>query len=169
MKNRFEYFAIRLLTVLLLGILLLLLRAMTHNPISAVLTPQNISPWELSKLVFWPLLAAAAVTMPLSGGKKRLGGMLPWLVIAPAAAVLVFWALSAVSRSPGPYLLVWFVLSALAVFLAQRGVPAAGEDAVWLMLLAAMTLLYVVLTFLPAAIGPFLDPTDVAAMAVIPY
>ncbi|MEA4941004.1 MAG: hypothetical protein VB094_00505 [Oscillibacter sp.] len=165
MKNRFAYFSIRFLSVLLAGVFLLLLRTVTQNPVCALLTPQFASPWELSKLVFWPLLLAAAI--PLRDGGKLLS-RLPWLTVAPVTAVLIFWALAALKPGPGVYLLIWVVLSAAALALAQRGVLAGGDRSVWLVLAVAMGILYIVLTFLPPVIGPFLDPSDVAAMATIP-
>ncbi|BAK99354.1 hypothetical protein OBV_21560 [Oscillibacter valericigenes Sjm18-20] len=165
MKNRFTHFSIRFLVILLAGLFLLLLRTSAHNPVCALLTPQFTSPWELSKLVYWPLLLAAAI--PLRDGGKFLA-RLPWLTVAPVTAVLIFWALSALEPGPGVYLLIWVVLSAVALTLAQRGVLAEGDRSVWLVLAAAMGILYIVLTFLPPMIGPFLDPSDVAAMATIP-
>jgi len=165
MKNRFAHFSIRFLSVLLAGVFLLLLRTVAQNPVCALVTPQFASPWELSKLVFWPFLLAAAI--PLRDGGKFLS-RLPWLTMASVAAVLIFWALSTLKPGPGVYLLIWVVLSAAALALAQRGVLAGGDRSVWLILAAAMGILYIVLTFLPPVIGPFLDPSDVAAMATIP-
>lgn len=165
MKNRFTHFSIRFLVVLLAGLFLLLLRTSAQNPFCALLTPQFTSPWELSKLVYWPLLLAAAI--PLRDGGK-FSARLPWLTAAPVTAVLIFWVLSALEPGPGVYLLIWVVLSAVALALAQRGVLAEGDRSVWLVLAAAMGILYIVLTFLPPMIGPFLDPSDVAAMATIP-
>ena len=166
MKNHFVHFSIRFLVVLLAGLFLLLLRAATQSPVFAVLMPQFASPWELSKLMYWPLLLAAAI--PLRDGGK-FSSRLPWLTVAPITAVLLFWALSALKPGPGPYLVAWVVLAAIALMLAQRGVLAKGDRSVWMVLVAAMGILYIVLTFLPPMIGPFLDPTDGAAMATIPY
>jgi hypothetical protein len=165
MKNHFAYFSIRFLAVLLAGLFLLLLRASAQNPVSALLTPQFASPWELSKLVFWPLLLAASI--PLRDGGK-FSSRLPWLTVAPVTAVLIFWVLSALEPGPGVYLLTWIVLSAAALALVQRGILAEGDRSVWMVLAVAMGILYIVLTFLPPMIGPFLDPSDVAAMATIP-
>lgn len=165
MKNRFANFSIRFLTVLLAGLFLLLLRSAARGPVFAPLTPQFASPWELSKLAFWPLLLAAAIPLRDDG---RFFSRLPWLTITPLAAVLIFWVMSAQRPGPGVYLLVWIVFSAAALALCQRGVLTKGDRSVWLVLAAAMGILYIVLTFLPPAMGPFLDPADVAAMATIP-
>lgn len=165
MKNGFAHFSIRFLTAVLAGLFLLLLRAAAHNPVFALLTPQFASPWELGKLLYWPLLLAAAI--PLRQGGK-FSERLPWLTLAPLAAVLVFWALSALRPGPGVYLLVWIVLSAAALALAQRGILSKGNRDLWLVLTVALGILYIVLTFLPPGLGPFLDSADVAAMATIP-
>lgn len=166
MKNHFVHFSIRFLIVLLAGLFLLLLRAATQNPVFAVLTPQFASPWELSKLLYWPLLLAAVI--PLRDGGK-FSSRLPWLTVAPVTAMLLFWALSALKPGPSPYLVAWVVLAAITLMLAQRGTRIKGDRSVWMVLAVAMGILYIVLTFLPPMIGPFLDPTDVAAMAIIPY
>jgi hypothetical protein len=100
------------------------------------------------------------------GGK--FSSRLPWLTVAPVTAVLIFWVLSALEPGPGVYLLTWIVLSAAALALVQRGILAEGDRSVWMVLAVAMGILYIVLTFLPPMIGPFLDPSDVAAMATIP-
>ncbi|MEA4994141.1 MAG: hypothetical protein VB060_09990 [Oscillibacter sp.] len=165
MKNRFAHFSIRFLTVLLAGLFLLLLRSVGSNPVFAVLTPRFASPWELGKLLFWPLLLAAVI--PFRDGGK-FSERLPWLTLTPLAAVLIFWALTAVRPGPGAYLLAWIVLSAMALALAQRGILSKGDRSVWMVLAVAMGILFIMLTFLPPAFGPFLDPTDVAAMATIP-
>lgn len=165
MKNRFVYFSIRFVTLVLAGLFMLLLRAAAENPLCAVLTPRFASPWELSKLAFWPLLLALLIPLR-DDGKFR--AKLAWPVLVPLAAVLVFWMLSPLRPGAGVYLMIWLVLGAAGLVLAQRGVLAKGDRAVWLVLAAAMAVLYVALTFLPPMLGPFLDPSDVAAMATIP-
>ena len=168
MKNRFGYFSARYLAAVLLGLFLLLLRAMTQNPVSAVFAPQCASPWELSKLAFWPLLAATALTGRMDGGVgKAVRRELPWLVLTPAVLVLVLWALSALEPGPGLLILTWMVALALSVALSQMD-TSVGKGSVWPVLAVALGALYIVLTFLPPLAGPFLDPADVAAMATIP-
>lgn len=169
MKNHFASFTVRFLAILILGIFLLLLRAVAHDPVTAWFIPQFASPWELSKLVYWPLLLAALLPTEKSGLQKRVAATLPWLVITPMAALAIYWGLSAIRPGPGAYLLVWIILSAAALLLSQRGALSAGDRSIWLVLAAALGILYIVLTFLPPMAGPFLDPSDVAAMATIPF
>ena len=166
MKNAFTHFSIRFLAALLAGLFLLLLRSAMQDPVCAVLTPRNAGPWELSKLVYWPLLLAMALPLPGEGG---ISARLPWVTAAPVTAVLALWALAALELGPGACAAVWVALCAAALGLAQRGVLAKGDRSVWLVLAAAMGVLYVVFTLLPPMAGPFLDPADAAAMAVIPY
>lgn len=170
MKNRSECFFVRFLAVLLLGLLFLLAHNMTSDPITAVFVPQIFSPWEMSKLAFWPLLIGIAISGPLSGGaKKTLRALAPWLVIAPIAVMLIFWGLNVFHPSPAVYLLAWVVAMALVLALAQTDILGDKDGKIWVVLACIMALLYVVLTFLPPMAGPFLDPSDVAAMATIPY
>ena len=116
--------------------------------------------------MYWPLLLAMALPLPGEGG---ISARLPWVTAAPVTAVLALWALSALELGPGACAAVWVALCAAALGLAQRGVLAKGDRSVWLVLAAAMGVLYVVFTLLPPMAGPFLDPADAAAMAVIPY
>lgn len=97
MKHPFNRFAVRYLAAVLLGLLALMLHGSVQGGILAVLVPQAPSPWELSKLAFWPLLAVAL----LSGVKREhgLGRQLPMLVIAPVAMTLVCWALLSLGGS----------------------------------------------------------------------
>ena len=90
MKNAFTHFSIRFLAALLAGLFLLLLRSAMQDPVCAVLTPRNAGPWELSKLVYWPLLLAMALPLPGEGG---ISARLPWVTAAPVTAVLALWAL----------------------------------------------------------------------------
>lgn len=168
MKNRFAVFSIRFLAILLLGIFLLLLHAVAHNPICAVFTPRCASPWELSKLVYWPMLVAFAIPTNDGGGKKKeSASWLPWQVIGPGAAVAIFWVFSAFRPGAGVYLLTWIIVSAVALTLALYGVLASTDRSVWMVLIVALGIAYIILTFLPPMVGPFLDPTDVAALATI--
>lgn len=170
MKNRSECFFVRFLAVLLMGLLLLLAHNVTKDPITAVFVPQIFSPWEMSKLGFWPLLIGIAISGPLSGGAKTtLRALAPWLVIAPIAVMLIFWGLNAFHPVPAVYLLAWVVSMALILALAQTDVLEDKGGKTWVILAWIMAVLYVVLTFVPPMMGPFLDPSDVAAMATIPY
>lgn len=164
MKHPFNRFAVRYLAAVLLGLLALMLHGSVQGGILAVLVPQAPSPWELSKLAFWPLLAVAL----LSGVKREhgLGRQLPMLVIAPVAMTLVCWALLSLGGSGPLCLVVWMCV--LAAVLAV-GVPERlGRWPVWPVLVLALAGFYILLTYLPLYWGPFLDPRDVAAMATIP-
>lgn len=166
MKNDFAHFTIRFLAALLGGLFLLLLRSAAGDPVSAVLTPRSAAPWELSKLVFWPMALAISLPLPGEGGPVR---RVPWLSAAPLAAVALLWAAQPLERGPGVCLLIWVSLCAAALALAQRGALSRGDRSVWLVLAAALAVLYALFTLLPPMTGPFLDPADAAAMAVIPY
>ena len=71
MKDHFNRFAVRFLTTLLLGLLALLLHPWAGNPVLGIFLPRYSAPWELSKLAYWPMLAALVLTGHLSGGAKR--------------------------------------------------------------------------------------------------
>lgn len=170
MKNRSECFFVRFLAVLLLGLMLLLAHSVTKDPITAVFIPQFFSPWEMSKLAFWPLLFGIAISGPLSGGAmKAVRTLAAWLVIAPLAVMLIFWGLNVLHPAPAVYLVAWVVAVALVLALAQTDVLGNKGGNIWLILAIVMAFLYVVLTFLPPSFGPFLDPSDAAAMAAISH
>lgn len=163
MKN-FNRFAIRFLAVILIGLLLLLLHGCGFA--GNIFTPKYASPWELSKLVYWPLLASALLTSHLSGGmKKTMENAAMPLVVTPMVLFLVFWAILKLQPAGGIYLLLWVVGSVIGAALADQ---ERKNQSVWLVLAVAMGVLYIIFTFLPPEIGPFLDPTDVAAMGTIP-
>ena len=169
MKNRFTVFSIRFLTILLFGMFLLLLRAVASNPVCAIFAPRCASAWELSKMVYWPMLIALAMTRGTEGdAQKKAVSWLPWMVITPAVTVAAFWGLSMLQPGPGIYLLVWIIVCAIALALMQRGVLSSLDRSIWLVLTVALGIAYIILTFLPPMCGPFIDPTDVAAMATIP-
>lgn len=168
MKTRFEHFSIRFTTAVLLGLLLMLAQGFLRNPVSAVLAPQCASPWELSKLIFWPLVFSWALTGRLSGGCGRtLRRMAPWLVASPLALMLAGWAIAPLHPAAGFLLVLWVGALALTLLLAQTELLREGP--VWMVLAVALGMAYIILTFLPPFGGPFLDPADVAAMAVIPF
>lgn len=166
MKDRFNRFAVRFLTALLLGLLALLLHSWAANPLLGIFMPRCGSPWELSKLAYWPLLAALVLTGHLSGGvRAAVSAALPCLTLTPPALFLVYWLISGLEPAWGVCLLLWFVAMAIGAALADRG----KGGGVWLVLAAALGALYVIFSFCPPALGPFLDPQSAAAMATIPY
>jgi uncharacterized protein YqgC (DUF456 family) len=166
MKDRFNRFAVRFLIALLLGLASLLLHSWADVPLIGIFLPRWSSPWELSKLGYWPLLAALVLTARASGGlRATLGPALPCLCLTGPALFLLYWLLSGLEPSWGVYLLVWVAASAIATALSDRGTP----NGVWAVLAAALGALYGVFSFCPPTFGPFLDPASAAAMATIPF
>lgn len=166
MKDRFSRFAVRFLTALLLGLAVLLL----HGKLGLLrmFTPVWASPWELSKLAYWPVLLVLALTAKASGGmKKTLTSAAPYLVLCPMILCGVLWAVSRLHPVPGVYIVVWIVTAAIALALADQGREPRLRG-VWPVLAAALGAAYILLTFLPPGVGPFLDVMDAAAMAVLP-
>ena len=165
MKDRFNRFAVRYLTALLLGLLALLLHSLAGNPLLGIFMPRCGSPWELSKLAYWPLLAALLLTGHLTGGLgTTMKKALPSLTLTGPALFLVYWLVSGLEPAWGVYLLLWVAAAAIGIALSDRG----KEGGVWLVLAAALGALYVIFSFMPPAFGPFLDPHSAAAMATIP-
>lgn len=62
MRDPFNRFALRYLAAVVCGLALLLLHSTAQSGLPAAFVPQCPSPWELSKLAFWPLLAAWVLT-----------------------------------------------------------------------------------------------------------
>jgi hypothetical protein len=169
MKDSFNRFALRLLLTLLLGLALLALRTLCACGATGVLAPRFASPWELSKLAYWPLLGALTATARLSGGWRRtLRSAARYLTAVPLALFAADWAISLLRPSGGIYLLAWVVAATAGAALCDQERPAPGRSA-WPVLAAALGALYLLFTFLPPMFGPFLDPADVAAMAAIPW
>ena len=69
MRDPFNRFALRYLAAVVCGLALLLLHSTAQSGLPAAFVPQCPSPWELSKLAFWPLLAAWVLTGRL--GRER--------------------------------------------------------------------------------------------------
>lgn len=165
MKHPFNRFAVRYLAAVLLGLMALMLHGSVQGGLLAVLVPQAPSPWELSKLAFWPLLLVTLLSVLLKR-EHGLGRQMPILVVAPVAMTLLCWALLSLGGSGPLCLVVWMCV--LAAVLAV-GVPEKlGRWPVWPVLVLALAGFYILLTYLPLYWGPFLDPRDVAAMATIP-
>jgi len=165
-KDCFNRFSVRFLAVLVLGLALLLLHGISAGPLAGVFAPRCAAPWELSKLAYWPMLAAMALTGGLSGGVGRtLRRAAPWLALTPAALFLTFWLVSRLRPAGGVYLLLWVVAAAVETALAEREERASR---IWIPAAIALGALYVILAFFPPAFGPFLDPASAAAMGTIP-
>jgi len=166
MKDRFNRFAVRFLTALLLGVLALLLHGWAQNPVLGILVPRNGCAWELGKLAYWPMLASALLTGRLTGGsgKRVFSSAAPWITLTSLALFFAQWAVSVAEPSWGVRVVLWIALTAIGTILWDRELK--GE--VWPIIAAVLGALYVAFTFWPPLWGPFLDPLDAAAMATIP-
>lgn len=71
MRDPFNRFALRYLAAVVCGLALLLLHSTAQSGLPAAFVPQCPSPWELSKLAFWPLLAAWVLTGGWAGSAAR--------------------------------------------------------------------------------------------------
>ena len=167
MKVRFNRFAVRYLTALLLGLLLLLLHGWADGALPGIVLPKSGAPWELGKLAYWPMLAAIPVTGRLTGGmRKTASELLPAAVVTAPALFLACWGLSGLQTGWGGCLLAWVALTAAGTALSVREKPLKGG--VWVLLAAALALVYVLFSLLPPVWQPFLDPHSAAAMATLP-
>ena len=85
MRDPFNRFALRYLAAVVCGLALLLLHSTAQSGLPAAFVPQCPSPWELSKLAFWPLLAAWVLTGRLGRERRTLLQDLPAAVLTPLA------------------------------------------------------------------------------------
>ena len=85
MRDPFNRFALRYLAAVVCGLALLLLHSTAQSGLPAAFVPQCPSPWELSKLAFWPLLAAWVLTGRLGSAAGGGHGLLPGRKKAPGA------------------------------------------------------------------------------------
>ena len=167
MKVRFNRFAVRYLTALLLGLILLLFHGWANNALPGIVLPKSGAPWELSKLAYWPMLAAILLTRRLTGGVRQTAAeLLPAAVVTAPALFLACWGLSGLQPGWGAYLLAWVALTAAGTALSVREKPMMGG--IWVLLGLALALAYVLFSLLPPVWQPFLDPHSAAAMATLP-
>ena len=158
--NSFYRFCIGFLSTIFIGVILACLRENWPCALTDVLAPTCASPWEQSKIAFWPLLGAAVITR--LSMRERGKGELPMLVLTPVVLCLCSWLLR---PSGNLFILLWVVFVAGGWALSSR---RWGGRQLWMLGAAALAVAYVLFTFLPPMVGPFLDPSDVAAMATIP-
>ena len=92
MRDPFNRFALRYLAAVVCGLALLLLHSTAQSGLPAAFVPQCPSPWELSKLAFWPLLAAWVLTGRLGRERRTLLQDLPAAVLTPLAMTAACWA-----------------------------------------------------------------------------
>lgn len=162
MKDRFDRFVLRFLAILLLGLLLMTLRG---HGILAVFTPQYASPWELGKLLYWPMLVVFSLTSSWSEGvKKTICSAAPAMILAPLALQACCWAVQSLRPAAAVLILLWVIAVAVGTALADQG---KTHTSLWLPFVLLEGVLLVIFTFCPPSFGPFIDPRDVAAMGII--
>ena len=106
MRDPCDRFALRYLAAVVCGLALLLFHGAADSGLPAAFVPQCASPWELSKLAFWPGLAAWVMTSRLGGARRPLLRDLPAAVLAPLTAAAALRRRSE-SRSPACGLWRW--------------------------------------------------------------
>ena len=146
MRDSVDRVALRYLTAVLLGLVMLLLHGAVQGGPAAVLVPQRASPWELSKLVFWPMLGACLATSRLGRSPGPVIRDLPAVVLSALGAAAVNWAVLSAGGSGQLCLAVW--AAALAAGLAF-GPAGARWPRLWLVLCLILAAVYVLLTFIP--------------------
>ena len=139
MRDPFNRFALRYLAAVVCGLALLLLHSTAQSGLPAAFVPQCPSPWELSKLAFWPLLAAWVLTGRLGRERRTLLQDLPAAVLTPLAMTAACWA--------------WRPPAGTAFCPDGRKHPG-----LWAALALLLAGLYMLLTFTPPGWGPFVNP-----------
>ena len=165
-KEPFTRFALRFPLTLGLGAVLLLLHDALSGGVLGALLPKNASAWELSKLAFFPPLLCLALTSRQSGGLRATLRRAAMPVFLAALLMAGTGTLaSSLTQDTAALMLLWIVLTALTLALAERwrGGP------VWTVLLAALGVAYILFSFRPPCLPPFLEPGDAAAMAPIAW
>ena len=155
MGEHFDRFALRYPAAVICGLALLLCHGAVRGGPLAVLAPQCPSPWELSKLGFWPVLAAWGLTSRLGQERRALVRDLPAAVLVPLGMTLACWALVAAGGYGAVSLGIWAALLAAGMALCPDGERHPG---LWRALALLLAGLYTVLTFFPPDWGPFVDP-----------
>ena len=167
MKEPFTRFALRFPLTLGLGAVTLLLHDALSGGVLGALLPKNASAWELSKLAFFPPLLCLALTSRQSGGLRATlrRAAMPVFLAALLMAGIGTLAGCSLTQDTAALMLLWIVLTALTLALAERwrGGP------VWTVLLAALGVAYILFSFRPPCLPPFLEPGDAAAMAPIAW
>ena len=125
----------------------------------------NESTWEHMKLLFWPMLAFAAVQSLFFGERKdfwciKLRGTLLGLVLIP---ILFYTYNGVIGKSPDWLNIAIFFISAAVAYLFETRLFRAGEvgckfPKLALSLLLVIGLLFVVFSFRTPRLGVFEDP-----------
>lgn len=120
MKDSFSSFVLRDLIALLSGLMLMLLHGTVEQGILTALVPQSAAPWELSKLVFWPLAICAAAGR-LSRAHIPISRVLPSLVLAPLGMLILCRGALALGYGGRPYAAIWMAVLAAALAFGPDG------------------------------------------------
>ena len=132
------------------------------GPLTRALSPVQVSPWEMGKAAFFPLLAASPLLWRLEKGGSR-GGLCLMALTGAALALALTYA-----PVPPAAVAAMAIGGAAALYgLALRRV--SGDGLPWYALTVALAVAYILLTILPPGGGIFLARGDVAALAAMPF
>lgn len=162
MKNRVVPCLLAAAAACAAALLLWALAVRFPGPLTRALSPVQVSPWEMGKAAFFPLLAASPLLWRLEKGGSR-GGL---CLMALAGAVLAL-ALTYAPVPPAAVAAMAIGGAAALYTLALRRV--SGDGLPWYALTVALAVAYILLTILPPGGGIFLARDDVAALAAIPF
>jgi len=121
MKQSFNHFAIQFLSAILLGLLLVALHSRILGGFFAIFVPKFASPWELSKLIYWPMLGSVLFTRQAKTSAWEPGRAAACLVLTPMALFLLCWCLSLLNLSSGVYVLLWILVIGGGMLAATMG------------------------------------------------
>ena len=162
MKNRVVSCLLAAAAACAAAVLLWALAVRFPSPLTRSLSPVRVSPWEMGKAAFFPLLAAAPLLWRLEKGGSR-GGLCLMALIGAALALALTYAplppaaVAALAIGGG---------AALYGLILRR---VSGDGLPWYVLTVALAVAYILLTILPPGGGIFLARGDAAALAVIPF
>lgn len=135
-------------------------------PATAVLSPINESPWELSKLVYWPSLCGSLLLWRQERAQTAPpGGYCAAVLSAAMLMLLLCRFLQAVLPLYVLFLIAVAGAMALHYFVLRRRLPGSGL--LWYLLAVILGVTYLLLTALPPGFGIFLPPGNIPAM--IPF
>ena len=129
------------------------------NPLYALISPVNESVWELLKLLYWPMLAAALV---LARGPRRIAvwaGFFPAIVLQPVFLLALYYGLRALGVQGLAVDLTLYVLTMAGGFLLaarlSRSGPARRLTGVSLLAVMLYGAALVLFTFAAPPLGIF--------------
>lgn len=134
-------------------------------PVTAVLAPVNDSPWEVSKSLFWPTLAAVVILRHWAPPGEERGGECVLLLLLP----LVTMAGRALLPRISPAVLCAVIPAAgLAFYALVFRRRMWGGALIWYALASLLGIAYLLLTALPPR-GVLFGSADTAVMNTIPF